>query len=106
MEVGLTSVMLGAGRKRTADSVDATAGIILKKKVGDRVEVVDEIASFYSSQDVEGLMEAAAQRIVDAYTIKVLGDEKGDYDVPPLVTHFVSKTGADKFDMSVLDEQS
>ena len=104
MELGLTSVMLGAGRKRASDSVDPTAGIVLNKKVGDQVEVGDEIAAFYSSLDMEGLMDAAAQRILEAYTIKAVSDDDGEYVGPPLVTHFVSKHGAEKFDMSVLDE--
>src|SRR5215210_7750239 len=37
--VGRTAVALGAGRDKKADQVDLSAGILLHKKPGDRVEV-------------------------------------------------------------------
>ena len=37
-EIGLVSVMLGAGREKKEDSIDYSAGIILAKKTGEKVE--------------------------------------------------------------------
>ena len=38
-EFGLTSVLLGGGRSKKGDAVDPAVGIVLKAKVGDRVQV-------------------------------------------------------------------
>ena len=37
--MGLTSVLLGGGRSKKGDAVDPAVGIVLKAKVGDRVQV-------------------------------------------------------------------
>ena len=46
---GLASLALGAGRNTMEDEIDYSAGIILKCKTGDFVEVGDEIATLYSN---------------------------------------------------------
>ncbi len=46
---GIASLMLGAGRNRKEDDIDFTAGIILNKKVGDKVNKGDIIATLYSN---------------------------------------------------------
>ena len=48
-KVGLSALTLGAGRTKKEDSIDYLAGIILNKKLGDRVEKGDVIAKLYSS---------------------------------------------------------
>ena len=48
--IGHTSVVLGAGRGRAEDSVDFGAGIMLSKKLGDRVKPGDVLARLYSSE--------------------------------------------------------
>lgn len=47
--LGRISVMLGGGRVSLEDKIDFTAGIILSRKTGDRVEKGDKIATLYSS---------------------------------------------------------
>jgi len=47
--VGHASVVLGAGRARAEDAVDLGAGLILYKKVGDRLVPGEIIARLYSS---------------------------------------------------------
>ncbi|MCI0706751.1 MAG: thymidine phosphorylase, partial [Ignavibacteriae bacterium] len=44
LELGMTAIALGAGRQTIDDIIDHKAGIILKKKVGDRVEPGDALA--------------------------------------------------------------
>lgn len=55
--VGEASVILGAGREKLDDTIDYSAGIIISKKTGDRVEKGDLIATLYSN-DAEKLCQA------------------------------------------------
>lgn len=50
MEIGLTSMKLGAGRETTEDIIDPAAGIILNKKVGDKVNKGDLLLTMYSER--------------------------------------------------------
>lgn len=47
--LGKASMILGAGREKKEDSIDYSAGIILHKKIGDKVSKGDVMATFYSS---------------------------------------------------------
>ncbi len=49
--VGLAAVALGAGRATKDDVIDFTAGIMIEKKTGDRIEIGDLIATLYSSSE-------------------------------------------------------
>jgi pyrimidine-nucleoside phosphorylase len=55
---GIASVELGAGREKKGDPIDYSAGIILKKKTGDRVKKGEPIACFYAA-DAEKCKSAA-----------------------------------------------
>ena len=46
-KIGVSSVMLGAGRESKEDAIDLSAGIIMNKKVGDRVTKGDLLATLY-----------------------------------------------------------
>ncbi|MGN1195095.1 MAG: thymidine phosphorylase, partial [Acutalibacteraceae bacterium] len=48
--IGLSSVVLGAGRKSKDDSIDYTAGIVLEKKTGEKVKKGDLIAQLYTNR--------------------------------------------------------
>ena len=50
-KIGLASVVLGAGRKEKSDRIDLSAGIVFKKKTGDRVKFGEVIAVLYSSDN-------------------------------------------------------
>ena len=56
---GTAAGMLGAGRAKKEDALDFSAGIIMKKKLGDFVKKGDVIAGLYSS-DEEKLSSAGA----------------------------------------------
>ena len=47
---GIASLLLGAGRNTKEESIDFSAGIVLKKKTGDFVKEGEEIAVMYTSQ--------------------------------------------------------
>ncbi len=53
--IGLSAMKLGAGRAELTDPIDYTAGIVLKKKVGDYVEEGDVLALAYTNK--EGVAE-------------------------------------------------
>jgi len=49
LTVGRASVVLGAGRARAEDAVDFGAGLMLRKKIGDRLASGEVIAALYAS---------------------------------------------------------
>ncbi len=68
---GTASLLLGAGRNTMADKIAPSAGIILRKKTGDRVEPGDVIATLYA--DEEHRFASAEKHLLDSTYI---GDEK------------------------------
>ncbi|HAR6244665.1 pyrimidine-nucleoside phosphorylase [Staphylococcus pseudintermedius] len=53
-EIGIASMMLGAGRQTKEDVIDLAVGLVLNKKVGDRVEEGESLLTIYAnSEDVE-----------------------------------------------------
>lgn len=65
-QVGIAASMLGAGRMTKDDVIDLGAGLILKKKTGDRVEKGETLAVLYTSGSGER-MEAALDCLRKAY---------------------------------------
>jgi pyrimidine-nucleoside phosphorylase len=55
--IGTTAMLLGAGRKTKEDSIDLAAGIYLHKKIGDRVQQGETLATLYYN-DAQKLPEA------------------------------------------------
>lgn len=86
LELGLTSVMLGAGREKVNDPVDPKAGILLKKKIGDQVEAGEIVAQFFTDREEE--IEKAKNRIRKSFVI----DSKKPA-VPKLVKDIVDRDG-------------
>lgn len=48
-EIGISSVVLGAGREKKEDFIDFSAGIVLNKKSGDKVAKGDIIATLHTN---------------------------------------------------------
>lgn len=48
-EIGMTSLMLGAGRLTKEDTIDMSAGIVMNCSVGDCISAEDTIMTLYSS---------------------------------------------------------
>lgn len=48
-EIGMTSLIIGAGRKSKTDSIDMSAGIIIDKECGEYVKEGDLLLTLYSS---------------------------------------------------------
>ncbi len=63
-QIGVSSVILGAGREKKDDAIDMTAGIILNKKTGDKVEKDDIIATLYTNN--ENSLKPAKEKFLSA----------------------------------------
>ncbi len=51
LEIGESAMRLGAGRETFDDIIDMSAGIVLGKKVGDKVNVDDTLCTIYTNKD-------------------------------------------------------
>jgi len=83
-EIGIASMILGAGRESIDDVIDMSAGILLKKKVGDQVKKGDLIATLYT--DAPEKLENAKALLDDAIKISANHVEK-----PKLIKAIVYK---------------
>ena len=73
-EIGIASVVLGAGRETKDSVIDHSAGIVLTKKLGDRVEVGDTLAILHTNN--ESTIKKAEADFLEAVTI-------GDSEIAP-----------------------
>lgn len=57
LEIGESAMKLGAGRKTIQDKIDMSAGILLSKKVGDKVEIGDVLCEVHTNvEDYEEIL--------------------------------------------------
>ncbi len=66
-KIGISSVILGAGRESKEDSIDYSAGIVLNKKTGDAVKKGDVLATLYT--DRESSIGNAEKMFLEALSI-------------------------------------
>ena len=64
--VGIASMLLGAGRATKEDVLDMAAGLMLHKKVGDKVEKGETIVTLYSNKNV---FSESKERILNSFHI-------------------------------------
>jgi len=64
--VGLSSMILGAGRRSKDDKVDPAAGVEIVKKIGNKVERGEVIAVLHTN--LEDNIEPATRKLLAAYT--------------------------------------
>jgi pyrimidine-nucleoside phosphorylase len=89
-EIGMASLLLGGGRENKESEIDLSVGIVLKKKVGDKVEKNDVVATLYAN-DLEKL-KIAKERLENAYEFSKTPTKK-----QRLVKWIISKNGAKKY---------
>lgn len=63
-EVGICSLILGGGRETKESEIDLSVGILLKKKIGDKVEVGDVLAVLYANDEAKA--KEAKKRYLNA----------------------------------------
>jgi pyrimidine-nucleoside phosphorylase len=86
-QIGTACVILGGGRERKEDAVDPAVGIVLHKKVGDRVAAGEALATIYYNAEARAvrarqLLEASCQITDAAPAVK-----------RPLIHRIIGKSG-------------
>ncbi len=76
-QVGIAASLLGAGRMTKEDVIDLGAGLVLRKKTGDRVEKGETLAVLYASEEGER-MAAALEGLRKAYHFSEKAPKKRD----------------------------
>ena len=66
LAIGNAAMMLGAGREKIGDNVDHSVGIILNKKVNDKIGEGESLATLYANKDN---VEEVINVVTNAYTI-------------------------------------
>jgi pyrimidine-nucleoside phosphorylase len=66
-DVGLSSLLLGAGRETKESSVDLSVGILLNKKVGDKVTIGETLATVYGNDKYK--IDASILKLKNAFSI-------------------------------------
>lgn len=71
-EIGVASMILGAGRATKEDVIDLAVGLVLHKKVGDKVEEGESILTIYSNREnVEDVKQKLYDNIFIADTATI-----------------------------------
>lgn len=65
LAVGKISVNLGAGRMKKEDGIDNSVGIVLNKKIGDKVKIGDTLAYIHANNEEKG--KIAVEDLYNAY---------------------------------------
>lgn len=91
-EIGVAAMLLGAGRETKDSVIDLAAGLSLRKKIGDPVEVGEVLAVLHLNPPFRDRLEEASRKVKEAYGIT---DEK----VPrrPLVFALITPEGVRRF---------
>jgi pyrimidine-nucleoside phosphorylase len=66
-QVGTACVILGGGRERKEDSVDPAVGIVVHKKIGDKVSTGESLCTIHCHSDEQG--SRAKKLLLESYTI-------------------------------------
>ena len=53
LNLGMLSVTLGAGRVNKEDTIDYSVGIVIKKHIGDYINIGDTLCTLYVNKDIE-----------------------------------------------------
>ncbi len=72
--IGRAALTLGAGRVKKEDKIDYTCGIVLEKKIGDKVNVGETLAYIHFNKKEK--IETAIQKVKEAYIISNKEPEK------------------------------
>ncbi len=85
-EIGLIAITLGAGRFKKENLLDYTAGLVLHKKIGDRIEKGERLATIYTSKK-ETIASATARLL-----LAIIISEK-IVSPPKLIDRFINENG-------------
>ncbi len=83
LAIGIASMKLGGGRETYDDVIDMSAGIVLAKKVGDKVEVGDRLALVYTNKK-DAVSQPILVEIHDAFTFT-----ETQFTLPPIIHDYI-----------------
>ncbi len=86
-QIGTACVILGGGRERKEDSVDPSVGIVLHKKVGDRVAAGEPIATIYYNSEAQ---PERARKLIETSCVIAEGAPSTKR---PLIHRVIGKSG-------------
>lgn len=66
-EIGMASLLLGGGRRTKDSEIDLSVGLIIHKKLGDKVSKNETLATLYANDDTK--RKEAKKRLINAYLI-------------------------------------
>lgn len=89
-DIGAVSLILGGGRETKESEIDLSVGVVLRKKVGDKVEQGENIATLYAN-DLNKL-SLAKDRLLNAFCITVTPAK-----AQPLIKWIVGKNGVKRY---------
>ena len=89
MDLGLISMKLGAGRETLEDVIDPTAGILLSKKLGDKVAKGDVLLTLYTEKPG---MQALVTSALNDFEFS-----NDPIEVPPVVEERIEMDSFDSF---------
>ncbi|HHY83754.1 MAG TPA: pyrimidine-nucleoside phosphorylase [Clostridiales bacterium] len=89
-EIGICSLLTGAGRSRKEDEIDPAAGLVMQKRVGDKVQKGDTLAVLHTNKS--DIIDEVSNLLRNAFHIK---PEKPK--LRPLVLGTVTKDRIQKF---------
>ena len=84
--IGESAMLLGAGREKKGSEIDLSVGIILKKKVGKKVNINEDLAEVYYNDS--GKLKDAKKKLLSSF---VIGNKKPQK--LPLILATISKEG-------------
>jgi thymidine phosphorylase len=84
-KVGTACVILGGGRERKEDSVDPAVGVVVHKKIGDKVSVGEPLCTIHCDSDAHAAR--AKSLLEESYQIAVAPPGRQ----PPLVHRVIYK---------------
>jgi pyrimidine-nucleoside phosphorylase len=85
-QIGTACVILGGGRERKEDAVDPSVGIVLHKKIGDKVSVGEPLATIHYNDEAKA--QRARQRIESSCIIADAAPAQR-----PLIHRIIGKSG-------------
>ncbi len=84
--VGVASSLLGAGRETKEDLIDPSVGLVLNRRLGERIDKGDSLLTMYVND--ESLLDDAVQLLRDSFKI---GPEA--HKSPPMVYGMIDENG-------------
>jgi len=92
--IGESAMLLGAGREKKESEIDLSVGIVLKKKVGSKVNINEDLAEVHYNDSKK--LKEAKNKLFSSF---VIGDKKPKK--LPLILAIVSKEGVKEFKYTV-----